>query len=183
MLENTYTGNNAYGKMIVEERACKERNIVMPKFEIFYQKKLKLTNVLSMTMTAEEMQDMTFAEKMENYIKSKGYQPIGPLVQYTSIQQNESGESEIVIKMLRQSNGYITHAEQPYQMTAVLCVPDCLYLRFIGPQEKLGIAYSKLSVTAYEEDIPLVGSSYTVFVNQLDNEDIVADVFMEKVHD
>ena len=82
MLENTYTGNNAYGKMIVEERACKERNIVMPKFEIFYQKKLKLTNVLSMTMTAEEMQDMTFAEKMENYIKSKGYQPIGPLVQY-----------------------------------------------------------------------------------------------------
>ena len=34
-----------------------------------------------------------------------------------------------------------------------------------------------------KEDIPLVGSSYTVFVNQLDNEDIVADVFMEKVHD
>lgn len=155
----------------------------MPKLEVSYQKTLKLSNVLMVKMTAEDMQDMTFAEKMENYIKSKGYQPIGPLVQYTGVEQGENGEQELVIRMLRQANGYINHTEPPYTMEAVLRVPDCLYLRFIGPQEKLSIAYDKLSVYAYEEDIPLTGNSYTVFVNQLENEDIVADVFMEKAHE
>lgn len=154
----------------------------MPKLQVS-NKTLKLTNVLIAKMTAEDMQDMTFAEKMENYIKSKGYQPIGPLVQYTGVEQGENGEQELVIRMLRQANGYINHAEPPYTMESVLRVPNCLYTRFIGPQEKLGIAYDKLSVYAYEEDIPLTGSSYTVFVNQLENEDIVADVFMEKAHE
>ena len=155
----------------------------MPKLEVSYQKTLKLTNVLIATMTAEEMQDITFAERMENYIKSKGYQPVGPLVQYTGVRQGENGEPELKLQLLRQVSGYINRVEHPFQMSALLRVPDCLYLRFIGPQEKLSIAYDKLAVTAYEEDIPLVGSCYTVFVNQLDNEDIVADVFMEKVHD
>lgn len=155
----------------------------MPNLEVSCQKILKLTNVLTVKMTAEDMQDMTFAEKMENYIKSKGYQPIGPLVQYTGMEQNENGEPELAIRMLRQANGYINHAEPPYTMESVLRVPNCLYLRFIGPQEKLNIAYSKLTVYAYEEDIPLTGNSYTVFVNQLENEDIVADVFMEKAHE
>ena len=154
----------------------------MPQLQVS-NKTLKLTNVLIAKMTAEDMQDMAFAEKMENYIKSKGYQPIGPLVQYAGVEQGESGEPDFAIRMLRQANGYINHAEPPYTMESVLRVPNCLYLRFIGPQDKLNIAYSKLTVYAYEEDIPLTGSSYTVFVNQLENEDIVADVFMEKVHE
>ena len=154
----------------------------MPQLQVS-NKTLKLTNVLIAKMTAEDMQDMAFAEKTENYIKSKGYQPIGPIVQYTGVEQGENGEQELVVRMLRQANGYINHTESPYTMESVLRVPNCLYLRFIGPQEKLNIAYSKLTVYAYEEDIPLTGSSYTVFVNQLENEDIVADVFMEKAHD
>lgn len=154
----------------------------MPKLQVS-NKTLKLTNVLIAKMTAEDMQDMTFAGKMENYIKSKGYQPIGPLVQYTGVEQGENGEQELVIRMLRQANGYINHAEPPYTMESVLRVPNCLYLRFIGPQDKMNIAYSKLTVYAYEEDIPLTGNSYTVFVDQLENEDIVADVFMEKANE
>lgn len=154
----------------------------MPKLQVS-NKTLKLTNVLIAKMTAEDMQDMTFAEKMENYIKSKGYQPIGPLVQYTGVEQGENGEQELVIRMLRQANGYINHAEPPYTVESVLRVPNCLYVRFTGPQDKLGVAYDKLTVYAYEEDIPLTGNNYTVFVNQLENEDIVADVFMEKAHE
>lgn len=73
-------------------------------------------------MTTEDMQDMVFAAKMENYIKSKGYQPIGPLVQYTGAQQNENGEPELVICMLRQANGFINHTEPPYIMESVLRV-------------------------------------------------------------
>ena len=154
----------------------------MPQLQVS-NKTLKLTNVLAVKMTTEDMQDMAFAEKMENYIKSKGYQPIGPLVQYTGVEQGENGEQELVIRMLRQASGYINHTEPPYTVESVLRVPNCLYLRFIGPQDKLNIAYSKLTVYAYEEDIPLTGNSYTVFVNQLDNDDIVADVFMERAND
>lgn len=155
----------------------------MPRLDVHYSKTLKLTNVLQANMSADIMENMSLVEKMENYIKSKGYLPIGPLIQHIGVRKNENGEPELSAHLLRQVNGYINQVEPPYEMTALLRVPDCVYVRFIGPQEKIDIAHSKLTVTAYEEDIPLVGSSYTVFVNQLDNEDIVADVFMEKVHD
>ena len=42
----------------------------MPQLQVS-NKPLKLTNVLTVKMTAEDMQDMAFAEKMENYIKSQ----------------------------------------------------------------------------------------------------------------
>lgn len=156
----------------------------MPALPIVLSKTLKLTNVLIATMGAEDFTNLDkFAYQMENYIKSKGFQPIGPLVQYINVQPSENGEPELAVRMLRQANGFINHTEPPYTMESVLRIPSCLYLRFIGPQDKLNIAYSKLTVYAYEEDIPLTGNNYTVFVNQLENEDIVADVFMEKAHE
>ena len=41
-------------------------------------------------------------------------------------------------------------------------------------------AYDKINLTAFEEDIELSNENYTIFVNQID-EDIVADVFVEKI--
>jgi len=53
-----------------------------------------------------------------------------------------------------------------------------LYTRFIGKETKLKYAYDKLGVYAYENDIELKGSTYTVFVDE-DGENFIADVFME----
>lgn len=48
-------------------------------------------------------------------------------------------------------------------------------------QEKIKFAYDKLFLLAFEEEIPLSGTSYTIFVGQdEENDRITADVFMER---
>ena len=151
----------------------------MPKLEVSYQKTLKLTNVLSTEVPLESLNDLPLViEQMENYIKSKGYQPIGPLVQYNAV--SGSGEdATVVIRMLRQANGYINHVDKPYTMASVERIPNCLYVRFSGAQDKLPLAHSKLQLAAYEEDIPLKGDSYSVFLNE-DDDTITVDIFMPR---
>lgn len=148
------------------------------------KKTLKLANVLSYTMVESDFQsNVQCAAQMENYIKSKGYQPLGPIIQYSGVGKNAAGEPEMVVRLLRQASGYINHTETPYSMGSVLRVPNCLYVRYRGPLEKLQVAYSKLAVVAFENDINLKGDSYTIFVDQLESEDIVADIFMEIEHE
>jgi hypothetical protein len=146
-------------------------------------KTLKLNNVLIFETTT--MEDMNFdleVKKMENYIKSKGHQPIGPHIQYMEPQINNDGAIEVTLKFLRQSNNYINRLDPPYSMEPVLRVKDCMYVRYSGDESKIKFAYDKIHLTAFEEDIELKGSSYTIFVNRMDDM-IVADVYMEKKHD
>ncbi|MDR0501387.1 MAG: hypothetical protein LBG97_09155 [Coriobacteriales bacterium] len=154
----------------------------MPKtIEISNNKTLKLTNVLMRQL--EESEFMDFGKTvimMEEYIKAKGYQPIGPLIQHSSAEVDEEGKLKVRISLLRQSNNYINHVESPYMMESILRVRDCLYTRFTGEESHIKHAYDKLTVTAYEEDIALKGSSYTIFVN-MENDQMVADIFMERL--
>ena len=85
------------------------------------------------------------------------------------------------IIMMLQSNNYIYSVEQPYSMESVLRIPNCMYCRYIGPEDKLRFAYDKIQLEAFENDIPLKGDSYTIFVDRdEENETITADVFMER---
>lgn len=153
----------------------------MPKLEVSYNKTLKLTNACIVQITSEEFEEMyTAAERMDNYIKSKGALPIGPLVQYSDTTVNEEGELDIVIKFIRQANNYINHLEPPYTMESILRIKDCMYVRYSGDESKMKFAYDKINLTAYEEDIKLKGGSYTVFVDGDDDGNVTADVFMEK---
>jgi hypothetical protein len=59
-----------------------------------------------------------------------------------------------------------------------------MYVRYTGPEEKLKFAYDKIALTAFEDDIPLKGDSYTMFVDRNEEEDtIVAEVFMPKAEE
>lgn len=78
-----------------------------------------------------------------------------------------------------QSNNYLHHVESPYRMISAIKVKDCIYTRFSGNESKMHIAYDKISVTAFEEDIELKGSTYSIFVNR-EEDNIIVDVFMEK---
>lgn len=148
-----------------------------------YNKTLKLANVISKEVNINILESLEREVVLiENYIKSKGSQPIGPLIQYTSTKVNEQGELDLVIKLMRQSSNFINNVEPPYQMKSVLRIKDCMYVRYTGPESKLKFAYDKINLIAFEEDIELKGDSYTVFVNQVDD-NIIADVFMEKVKD
>lgn len=155
----------------------------MSKLQYNPNKILKISNVLILLLEDSEISELsTVVQQIENYIKSKGSQPIGPLIQYTSTKVNEQGELDLVIKLMRQSSNFINNVEPPYQMKSVLRIKDCMYVRYTGPESKLKFAYDKINLIAFEEDIELKGDSYTVFVNQVDD-NIIADVFMEKVKD
>ena len=155
----------------------------MSSFQHGNNKTLKLTNVLTKSLNEDDLNNLdAIVEQIENYIKSKGSQPIGPLIQYTATLINEQGELDIVIKLLRQSSNFIQHVEPPYEMKSVIRVKNCMYVRYTGPESKLKFAYDKINLTAFEEDIELKGDSYTIFVDQ-DEDNIIADVFMEKANE
>lgn len=146
-------------------------------------KTLKLSNILIININKDDLDNIVATvEQMENYIKSKGSQPIGPLIQYTESTINEQGELDIVIKLLRQSSNFIQHVEPPYEMKSVIRIKNCMYVRYTGPESKLKFAYDKINLTAFEEDIELKGDSYTVFLDQ-DEDKLIADVFMEKANE
>lgn len=98
-----------------------------------YNKTLKLANVISKEVNINILESLEREVVLiENYIKSKGSQPIGPLIQYTSTKVNEQGELDLVIKLMRQSSNFINNVEPPYQMKSVLRIKDCMYVRYIN---------------------------------------------------
>lgn len=156
------------------------------KIIIHHSKTLKLTNALLLCLSKEAdletLQNFqSLIEQMDLHIRQKGAQPIGPLIQKTSISVNDSGEPQMVITFIRQSDTYLHKVDSPYKMESIIKVSDCLYTRFIGEEDKMQFAYNKLNLMGYEEEIELTGESYTVFVdNDEENDTITADIFMPK---
>ena len=149
---------------------------------IHTNKVLKITNICIIEFNIQKDDINFLISKMENYIKSKGATPIGPLIQKTEYSVNEEGQLDIKVYLMRQANNFIHNVEAPYTMESVLRVRNCMYARYIGPEEKLKLAYDKINVTAFEEDIELSNSNYTIFVDKQDD-NIVADIFVEKKTD
>lgn len=152
----------------------------MGKIDISKNKCLKLTNVISALVEAENLVEFNaLVDKINNYILSKGALPIGPIIQKTEYVVNDEGQMDVRFYLMRQSNNFIHSVELPYKIDSVIRVPDCMYARYIGPEETLKFAYDKISIIAFEEDIDLSTENYTILVDQQDD-DIVADVFIQK---
>lgn len=157
----------------------------MSKLQFSQNKVLKLQNAIigRINMEDEEIDFNLFVEKMQSYIKVKGSIQVGPLIQNTRVFQ-DGEELNMEIRILLQCNNYICSVEKPYVMESVIRVSNCMYCRYIGPEEKLKFAYDKINLEAFENDIELTGESYTVFVDQNEEEGtIVADVFMPKANE
>ncbi|MDO5150539.1 MAG: hypothetical protein Q4D76_14305 [Oscillospiraceae bacterium] len=154
------------------------------RIEIKINKILKLTNALIqyVDIKCDNRNVEHSIIQMDNYLKSKGATPIGPLIQKTEYSVNEEGQLDIKVCFMRQANNFIHNVEAPYTMESVLRVRNCMYARYTGPEEKLKLAYDKINVTAFEEDIELSNSNYTIFVDKQDD-NIVADIFVEKKTD
>lgn len=151
----------------------------MGRLDIKKNKILKLENVLVKKLHESEIERFQFeVDKMRSYLKSKGALQVGPLIQYINFLVNDK-EVEMEIKLLFQSNNYIHNIEPSYHMESSIRIKNCMYVRYQGEESKLKFAYDKIKLTAFEEDIPLKGDSYTIFVDQQDDQ-IIADVFMER---
>lgn len=149
----------------------------MNEIKVAENKTLKLTNVLSRTLHPEELANLpVILTQMQNFMKSNGVQPIGPLVQ--AIKPGTGPDQLPEMYMMQQATQMITQMEPGYHMDAVLRVKNCLYAHYTGPLSQSQLASSKLQIHAFENDIKMTGSSYTIYVNQ-DDDDAVVDVFME----
>lgn len=152
----------------------------MAKLSVAYNKTLKLSNVVVTEVPFENFQEIGISiEQLENYIKSKGCRPIGPHIQYMRMQAAAGDISEITIKILRQVNGHIGYTEKPYTFIPEVKIKNCLYIRYDGPEENSKFAYDKINLVAFEEDIPLKGESYTIFLEGADG-NVITDIFMER---
>ena len=141
-------------------------------------KTLKLTNVLSRRIMPEEFPNINLiVTQMENFVRSHGAQPIGPLVQHILVTKGPKPEAQMYL--LRQANQMITRLDPQYHMDAVLRVKNCLYAHYVRPMARNELATQKLNIYAFEHDITLSGRAYSIFVSQADDEDVVA-VFMDK---
>ena len=134
----------------------------MNEIKVAENKTLKLTNVLSRVVQPEELANLpVILTQMQNFMKSNGAQPIGPLVQ--AIVEGTGPDHMPVMYMMQQATQMITQMEPGYHMDAVLRVKNCLYAHFTGPLAFNQLATAKLQVLAFENDIKLSGNSYTIY--------------------
>lgn len=104
------------------------------KLKLSYNKTLKLSNVIMREVVLSEANELDKQVlQMENYIKSKGAMPIGPLIQKTKYLINEEGQLDVKIYLMWQSNNYLTHVEIPYKTESIIRVQNCMYVRYTGP--------------------------------------------------
>ena len=149
----------------------------MNEIKVAENKTLKLTNVLSRLVRPEELGNLpVILTQMQNFMKSNGAQPIGPLVQAVKMGTGPDHVPELY--MMQQATQVIGQMEQDYHMDAILRVKNCLYAHYTGPMPESQLASYKLQVHAFENEQKLTGTSYTIYVNQ-DEDDAVVDVFME----
>lgn len=152
----------------------------MPKLEI-KKKSLRLVNVLCYPVDVKKTQfDLnTEIEKMQTYIKTKGMQQLGPLIQYMNTHVNQDGNIDVDMVFMLQCNNIINKVEKSYSMESMIRVENCMYVHYIGPQDKIKFAYDKINLEAFESDVKLVGESYTIFLdNNEEEENLVTDIFM-----
>lgn len=155
----------------------------MGKLQFNDKKILKLTNVLKykLLINAEDFNFDAEIQKMQSYIKIKGAVQVGPLIQHTRTFLDEEGELNMDIVMMLQCNHFLHSVESPYFMESVLRIPNCLYCRYTGPEDKLKFAYDKIYLEAFENDISLKQDNYTIFVDQNEEEgSIIADLFVPR---
>ena len=149
----------------------------MNEIKVAENKTLKLTNVVSRQVLPEELGNiMVILTQMHNFIKSNNAQPIGPLVQ--AVIEGTGPDHAPELYLMQQATQMITQMEPGYHMDAVLRVKNCLYAHYTGPMSHSQLASSKLQILAFENDIKLSGNTYTIFVDQ-DDDEAVVDVFME----
>lgn len=155
----------------------------MDKLNLHNNKTLKLSNVLRHTISFdnENINLGITVEQMQAYIRSKGKIQKGPLIQYAGVFTNKNNELDLEPVLMLQCSDYIHNVEPPYSMESVIRVPNCMYCRYIGPEDKLKFAYDKIHLEAFENDIELEDCSYTIFVDRNEeDETIVADVFIPR---
>lgn len=92
---------------------------------------------------------------------------------------DDSGDPNVKLYLLLQSDRFIHNVEPPYQMQSLLKVKNCIYARYTGPTECIKFACDKIGIYAFENHMEVDGRSYIIYISENEeDETMIADVFM-----
>jgi hypothetical protein len=140
---------------------------------------LKLTNVLIRELPKNnEIDASRITYMMSAYVKSKGILTRGPFISYSCSGKEIDNNFPIIRRhLIVQLSEPLHQCEAPYIFTPILRTERCLFARFSGYLKDAHNAYAKIGVYAFENDIELDGSCYSIHTNQ-DGDKTCLDVFM-----
>lgn len=155
-----------------------KETLPMNEIKIAEKKNVTFNNVLSRRLEAIDEESVDKSSKMfESYVKREGLTPYGPLIvrETTKLVGKEIDQKS---EMLIQVKEAPSNVADPYAFEPKVRLEGCLMARFIGPLDKMHMAYSKMQVYAYEHDINLGPVNYTV-LSKGENGEFTADIFNE----
>ncbi|MDR0887596.1 MAG: hypothetical protein LBM39_00215 [Candidatus Methanoplasma sp.] len=148
--------------------------------EIVENKVLKLKNVLSRDLSSQDSGEIQKVFVMfDSYTKSKNLTPYGPMIIH-SRSHVEHGTLSNKSRLLAQLREIPEKTDPPYAFDELVRIENCLLARYRGDPRLIQMAHGKLQVYAFENGITLKNETYTVFIEQTENE-LIADVFAETV--
>lgn len=146
--------------------------------QIVTGKTLKLNHVLSRRIDGSDMDEFQKISHMfESYAKVHHLTLYGPAILHT-ISELKDGAVSQNMELLGQVREIPSKVLPPYTFTELLRVENCLMARYHGAMDKLALAYQKLDIYCFENDISVKHEVYTVIFEEKENI-ISADIFAE----
>lgn len=153
------------------------RKLHMGKLDLISGKKLVLKKVIIKKLHGIALQDLDHEiQKFYQQLKLLNVQMFGPLItrnKGTNI--HEDGTISVDYELYTQAHDYQQYAQQ-FDIRDEIRVENCLYVRFCDSPEYLELAHAKMNVYIYEEDVPVLEDTYTVFVSSNDTQ-MTVDIF------
>ena len=149
----------------------------MSKIEIKENKKLVLKNVINKALQKIDIEKVnTEIVKFYNNIQMLKIQTFGPLiVRNKGVNVSEEGSITADYDLYIQAHDYKQYKNQ-FNIFDEVVVEYCLYTRFEGKPEYLQLAFNKLEIYEYEEDIVTRGDIYMISLEESENH-MVMDIF------
>ena len=149
----------------------------MSKLEIKENKKLVLKQVICKKLLGAQLDNVdNEIEKFHQHLQLLNVQLFGPLVVKNSgTKIHEDGQLTTDFELYVQAHDFRQY-NKIYEVAEEISVPHCLYLRFEDSPEYLQLAYSKMELYFYENDLQTDGTTYTVYVNSTLDQ-MTADIF------
>lgn len=152
----------------------------MREIPVHFPRTLVLENVVSTKARLSDPRGFqATALSVVRFIRAQGASVRGPLIQVNRAGGGSGGSTggdPQSVELLRQADRPVTDPTGRFTVTDRIVHRNCLMARFEGDVGHLHIVYSKLAVASYEQEIPLSGVFYVVFVSEAGTE-LTADVF------
>lgn len=146
--------------------------------QIVSGKTLKLNHVLSRKMNGADSEEVHRVMHMfEAYAKSHKLTLYGPIIIHSCSELKDATTSQRM-ELMGQVREVPSKILPPYSYNETIRIENCLLVRYHGNIDKLPLAYGKLEIHCFENDLILQGEIYTIILEEKENV-ITADIFAE----